>query len=166
MSDFVTFVTALINNYTDTDVDTVETPSELCVVSSSADETVRLGAEIGARLAKGAVIALQGGLGAGKTCFAGGIARALGVCVPVTSPTYTIVNEYAGAFCSFYHIDAYRLSGAEDFFGACGSDFFDGEGIYLVEWPENIAESLPPHTQRIEIRILENNQRAFCLMKR
>ncbi|MDR2490155.1 MAG: tRNA (adenosine(37)-N6)-threonylcarbamoyltransferase complex ATPase subunit type 1 TsaE [Spirochaetaceae bacterium] len=165
MADFDTFVTALFNHPQDCEGSAgapETTPCEPCVVSSSAGETVRLGAKIGALLTNRTVIAVHGGLGAGKTCLAGGIARALGVCGPVTSPTYTIVNEYEGALCTFYHIDAYRLSGAEDFFCACGNDFFDREGVYLVEWPEHIAEALPPRTLQITMHILENGSRLLC----
>lgn len=165
MADFTAFVTNIFNNLKESvkTEQSQDTPATLCVESSSAAETAVLGAAIGARLAKGTAVALEGGLGVGKTCLAGGITGALGVRVPVTSPTYTIVNEYEGDFCAVYHIDAYRLSGVEDFFCTCGSDFFDGEGIYLIEWPENIAEALPPHTLRIKINILSNGNRKFSI---
>ena len=159
MADFRTFVTSIFNAH-DSSKETL-----INAVSSSAAETAALGAEIGAALQKGAVVALEGGLGTGKTCLAGGIAAALGVHVPVTSPTYTIVNEYEGDFCTFYHVDAYRLSGTEDFFLTCGGDFFDGGGIYVVEWPEKIPEALPPQTVCIKINLRENGEREFQCSK-
>jgi len=82
--------------------------------SFSPDETAELGERLARRLGPGSVIALRGGLGAGKTCLVKGIARGLGITENVTSPTYTIISEYAGAV-PLYHIDAYRLSGDEDF---------------------------------------------------
>jgi tRNA threonylcarbamoyladenosine biosynthesis protein TsaE len=80
--------------------------------SASPEETRAAGERLAPHLPKGAVVALRGGLGAGKTCFAKGIARGLGITEEITSPTYTIISEYEGPF---YHIDAYRLAGDDDF---------------------------------------------------
>jgi tRNA threonylcarbamoyladenosine biosynthesis protein TsaE len=108
------------------------------------------------------VVALRGGLGAGKTCLAKGVARGLGVEEEVNSPTYTIISEYGTREkTAFYHIDAYRLEGDEDFEALGGRDFFYGEGIALVEWSERIPRSLPGDPVLIEIEILDGERRRF-----
>jgi tRNA threonylcarbamoyladenosine biosynthesis protein TsaE len=108
------------------------------------------------------VVALQGGLGAGKTCLAKGIARGLGVEEEVNSPTYTIISEYeTKEKTPFYHIDAYRLKGDEDFEALGGRDLFYEEGIAVIEWSEKIPRSLPEDSLLIEIEILDGEKRRF-----
>jgi tRNA threonylcarbamoyladenosine biosynthesis protein TsaE len=108
------------------------------------------------------VVALRGGLGAGKTCLAKGIARGLGVEEEVSSPTYTIISEYeTREKLPFYHIDAYRLEGDEDFEALGGRDLFYAEGIAVVEWSERIPRSLPEGAVSVEIEILEGEKRRF-----
>lgn len=127
-------------------------------ISSSSEETLSLGEQFGKTLENGAVVALSGPLGAGKTCFVKGIARALGIAEEITSPTYTIVSEYEGRL-PLRHIDAYRLSGEEDFENIGGSELLAGEGVTVVEWPEKIAALLPGGAIFVDIGILENNKR-------
>ncbi|MDR1507762.1 MAG: tRNA (adenosine(37)-N6)-threonylcarbamoyltransferase complex ATPase subunit type 1 TsaE [Treponema sp.] len=129
---------------------TVDYPPEQ--ISSSARETILLGEEFGKSLAAGNVVALSGGLGAGKTCFTKGIAAALGITEEVTSPTYTIVCEYEG-FIPLRHIDAYRLSGEEDFCLMGGEELVSGNCVVVVEWPEKIAGLLPENTIFVDIEI-------------
>jgi tRNA threonylcarbamoyladenosine biosynthesis protein TsaE len=109
------------------------------------------------------VLALQGGLGAGKTCLAQGIAQGLGVREELTSPTYTIVAEYearpGGAPLPLYHIDAYRLSGGDDFEALGGRDLLYGGGICLVEWADRIRDALPAGTISVELEICGENGR-------
>jgi tRNA threonylcarbamoyladenosine biosynthesis protein TsaE len=108
------------------------------------------------------VIALRGGLGAGKTCLAKGVARGLGVEEEVNSPTYTIISEYeTKGKTPFYHIDAYRLEGDEDFEALGGRELFCEEGIAVIEWSERIPRSLPEALILIEIEILEGERRRF-----
>jgi tRNA threonylcarbamoyladenosine biosynthesis protein TsaE len=97
-------------------------------------------------------------LGAGKTCFAKGIARGLGITEEVTSPTYTIISEYQGS-CPFYHIDAYRLRGDDDFTALGGEEIIYGEGISVVEWSERIPASLPKGALFIDMAIEEGGTR-------
>jgi tRNA threonylcarbamoyladenosine biosynthesis protein TsaE len=105
------------------------------------------------------VLALRGGLGAGKTTFAKGFAAGLGVEGEVTSPTYTIVSEYEGRL-RLHHIDAYRLSGPEDFDSVGGEDLLaDAGGVCLIEWSERIAGSLPPEAAVAEFKVLEDGCR-------
>lgn len=119
-----------------------------------------LGERIGRSLRPGAVLALKGGLGAGKTCLAKGIARGLGVEETVTSPTYTIIAEYRGR-APLYHIDAYRLAGDRDFESLGGPELLDGQGVAIIEWSERIPQSLPPKHIGIEIIIGNDQRRMF-----
>jgi tRNA threonylcarbamoyladenosine biosynthesis protein TsaE len=113
-------------------------------------------------LVPGSVVALRGGLGAGKTCLAKGIARGLGVEEEVNSPTYTIISEYeTREKIPFYHIDVYRLEGDEDFEALGGRELFCEDGIALVEWSEKIPNSLPETSILVEIEILDGERRRF-----
>jgi tRNA threonylcarbamoyladenosine biosynthesis protein TsaE len=113
-------------------------------------------------LVPGSVIALRGGLGAGKTCLTKGIARGLGVEEEVNSPTYTIVSEYeTREKIPFYHIDAYRLGGDEDFEALGGRELFSENGIAVIEWSERIPHSLPEGSILVEIEILDGEKRRF-----
>lgn len=124
----------------------------MIAVTKSYEETFDFGRILGRVLKPGDVVALDGGLGSGKTCLCAGICRALGVKDVVTSPTYTIVHEYEGVF-PVCHIDAYRISGAEDFEASCGSEILCGGNVCLVEWGGRIASCLPPNTIYVEIKI-------------
>jgi tRNA threonylcarbamoyladenosine biosynthesis protein TsaE len=112
---------------------------------------------------KGCIIALRGGLGAGTTCLVKGIARFLGIREEVTSPTYTIISEYrtenAGGALPFYHIDAYRLGGDDDFDALGGEECIYGEGISVIEWSERLPHSIPPAAILIEISLLGDGNR-------
>jgi tRNA threonylcarbamoyladenosine biosynthesis protein TsaE len=137
---------------------TAGSPAEF--VSASPEETEALGERIARRLRPGSVVALRGGLGAGKTCLAKGIARGLGVEETVTSPTYTIISEYPGRI-PLYHIDAYRLEGDEDFENLGGSELLSGEGVSVIEWSERIPHALPRDNISIEIAITGDRRRVF-----
>lgn len=130
------------------------------VFSASPEETMSLGERIARFLGPGSVVALRGGLGAGKTCLVKGIARGLGVEETVTSPTYTIISEYRGSV-PFYHIDAYRLAGDEDFDNLGGRELLDGGGVSVIEWSERIPQSLPQNTIFIEITLTGDLGRRF-----
>ena len=111
-------------------------------ITNSPEETEALGAALGKRLPAGTVIAYRGDLGAGKTAFTRGLARGLGCTEQVTSPTYTIVNEYLGGRLPLFHFDMYRLSSADDLFDIGWEDYLDRGGVCAVEWSENIAEAM------------------------
>ena len=115
-------------------------------ITNSEEETERLGARLAVKLEPGAVIAFTGDLGAGKTAFTRGLARGLGITGRVTSPTFTIVNEYGGGRLPLFHFDLYRLEGAEDLFGIGWDDYLDRGGVCAVEWSERAEEALPPET--------------------
>ncbi|MDR0644616.1 MAG: tRNA (adenosine(37)-N6)-threonylcarbamoyltransferase complex ATPase subunit type 1 TsaE [Treponema sp.] len=132
-------------------------------ISSSTEETIECGRRFAARLREGEVVSLRGPMGAGKTYFTKGIAAGLGVKEEVTSPTYTIVHEYAGEK-PVYHIDAYRLQGDDDFAAVGGEDFLYGDGVAIIEWSERIPDSIPHNAIVVEIRILEDGKRRIiCL---
>ena len=123
------------------------------------DETFSLGFSLAKSLGEGSVVALSGPLGAGKTCFAKGIARGLGVKEDVTSPTYTIVSEYEGDNFPVYHIDAYRLKGSDDFSAIGGEEIIFGRGISIIEWRENIEEFITEDALKVDIEICGENER-------
>ncbi len=111
-------------------------------ITNSPAETEALGAALAEQLQPGTVIAYTGDLGAGKTAFTRGLARGLGYLEPVTSPTYTVVNEYLGGKMPLFHFDMYRLGSAEDLWDIGWEDYLDRGGICAVEWSENVAEAL------------------------
>ena len=124
----------------------------------SLEETAKLAERIAAKVFPGAVIALDGDLGAGKTTFSQAFAAAIGVKGIVNSPTFTIIKEYEGVELPFYHMDVYRLSQDEaDDLGL--DDYFYGEGVALVEWASLIADLLPPNRLELYIENLGGESR-------
>ena len=117
----------------------------------SAAETEALGEALAAHLHGGDVVAYRGGLGMGKTAFTRGLARGLGYEGRVTSPTFTIVNEYMGRL-PLFHFDMYRLEDSEELFDIGWEDYLDRGGVCAVEWSENVSDALPQDTIYVEIR--------------
>ena len=105
-------------------------------------ETEAIGAALAKTLQPGTVIAYRGDLGAGKTAFTRGMARGLGVTDIVTSPTYTIVNEYLGGRLPLFHFDMYRLASSDDLFDIGWDDYLERGGICAVEWSENVDDAM------------------------
>ena len=112
------------------------------ITTHSADETQALGQKLASRLAPGDVIAYFGDLGAGKTAFTRGLAQGLGITDPVTSPTYTIVNEYTGGRLPLFHFDMYRLGSSDELFDIGWEDYLQRGGVCAVEWSENVADAM------------------------
>ena len=112
------------------------------ITTHSADETQALGQKLASRLAPGDVIAYFGDLGAGKTAFTRGLAQGLGITDPVTSPTYTIVNEYLSGRIPLFHFDMYRLSTSDELFDIGWEDYLTRGGVCAVEWSENVEDAL------------------------
>lgn len=108
----------------------------------SPEETEALGEKLGKILPAGTVLAYRGDLGAGKTAFTRGLARGLGCRDLVTSPTYTIVNEYLGGRLPLFHFDMYRLRSSDDLWDIGWEDYLDRGGVCAVEWSENVAEAM------------------------
>ncbi len=120
-------------------------------ITHSPAETEDLGARLAEALDAGRVVAFTGDLGAGKTAFVSGMARALGVEERVTSPTFTIVNEYEGGRLPLFHFDMYRLGDADELFHIGWEDYLARGGICAVEWSENVAEAIEPDAVRVSI---------------
>ena len=110
--------------------------------TNSPAETETIGAALGKILPPGSVIAYRGDLGAGKTAFTRGLARGLGCTEIVTSPTYTIVNEYLGGRIPLFHFDMYRLRSSDDLFDIGWEDYLERGGICAVEWSENVDDAM------------------------
>ena len=111
-------------------------------MTNSPAETEKLGQALAQKLTPGTVIAYEGDLGAGKTAFTRGLAKGLGASEPVTSPTYTIVNEYLSGRLPLFHFDMYRLTCADDLFDIGWEDYLDRGGVCAVEWSENVSQAL------------------------
>ena len=111
-------------------------------LTHSPEETEALGEALGRRLRGGEIIAYYGGLGAGKTAFTRGLARGLDISSRVTSPTYTIVNEYLGGRLPLFHFDMYRLSSSDELFDIGWEDYLARGGVCAVEWSENVVDAL------------------------
>ena len=121
------------------------------LLTHSPDETQRVGAALAKTLCGGEVIAFLGDLGAGKTAFTRGLAEGLGVTDAVTSPTYTIVNEYLTGRLPLFHFDMYRLGSSEELFDIGWEDYLARGGVCAVEWSENVQDALEaPITVRID----------------
>ena len=113
-------------------------------------ETEALGCRLGAALSPGSVVAYRGGLGMGKTAFTRGLAKGLGYTGRVTSPTFTIVNEYEGNI-PLFHFDMYRLTSSDDLFDIGWEDYLARGGVCAVEWSERVTDALPPDTVFVNI---------------
>ena len=111
-------------------------------ISNSPGETENIGFALGQILTAGSIVAYRGDLGAGKTAFTRGLARGLGYADAVTSPTYTIVNEYLGGRLPLFHFDMYRLRSSDDLWGIGWDDYLDRNGVCAVEWSENVADAM------------------------
>ena len=134
--------------------------------TNSPEETEALGASLAQELEPGAVLAFTGDLGAGKTAFVRGLARGLGCPGRVTSPTFTIVNEYEGGRLPLFHFDMYRLGSADELFDIGWEDYLARGGVCAVEWSENVAEALEAACLREDIRRGErDNQRIITVTR-
>ena len=121
------------------------------VITCNEEETKALGRRIGSRIKAGDTVALTGDLGAGKTHFTMGVAESLGISDYITSPTFTVVNEYRTGKMPLFHFDAYRLSGPEELFDIGYEDYAAERGVILIEWADRVADALPEQTVWIRI---------------
>lgn len=134
--------------------------------TKNAEETTLLGEKIGALLKTGDVIAMDGDLGAGKTHFTYGLAKAMGIDEYITSPTFTIVNEYRSGRLPLFHFDAYRLSCAEELYDIGYEDYLAQNGVCVIEWAVNVGEVFDGNTIYVEILRMDNvseNDRTITL---
>ncbi len=128
--------------------------------SNGVEQTVRLGVRLGGMLEPGDTLCLSGDLGAGKTAFARGIGRGWGTAVRVTSPTFTLINQYPRYDnLILYHIDCYRLESSEDAWTVGLEDIFADAGVFMIEWPERIEEWLPTQILWVHMAYLSETKR-------
>ena len=128
-------------------------------ITNSPAETEALGERLAGQLTPGAVVAYTGDLGAGKTAFTRGLARGLGVTEPVTSPTFTIVNEYESGRLPLFHFDMYRLGSSEELYDIGWEDYLSRGGVCAVEWSEIVDDALEPDAIRVDLRRGETENR-------
>ena len=131
-------------------------------ILKNEEDTAALGASIAEGLKPGAVIALTGDLGAGKTTLTKAVARALGVTETLTSPTFTIVQEYESGRMPVYHFDVYRVHGEDDLFELGFDDYLHGSGVCLIEWADLIEDLLPEDAMRIRLEYGANEDERIC----
>jgi len=121
------------------------------IETNSFEETVEFGRKLGSILKPGDVICLSGDLGTGKTALTNGIAKALGINSYITSPTFTLVNEYQGKY-TLYHFDVYRIADPDEMFDIGFDEYINGEGITIIEWGELISGILPSEIINLTIK--------------
>jgi tRNA threonylcarbamoyladenosine biosynthesis protein TsaE len=117
----------------------------------SEEETNEFGLELAKGLKAGDIVCLFGELGTGKTTLTKAIAQGLGITDTVTSPTFTIIQEYSGGRLPLYHFDVYRVSDPQEMFEIGAFDYFDGDGVCVIEWANNIMEIIPKESIAIHI---------------
>ena len=134
------------------------------IITKSEQETENFAKEIGKKLKGNEIIALYGDLGVGKTAFTRGIASYFGIKNVVTSPTFTLVNEYSASEFKIYHFDMYRIKNLEDLES---TGFFDYmyKGVFIIEWSENIENYLPEGTIKVYIKKNENKSERTIILK-
>ncbi len=131
-------------------------------ITHSPRQTEAVGEALAKQLQPGTTLAYRGDLGAGKTAFTRGLAKGLGTGEPVTSPTYTIVNEYLSGRLPLFHFDMYRLTCAEDLWDIGWEDYLERGGICAVEWSENVAEAME-NAITVCIEKLDENTRRITI---
>ncbi|MBE6842909.1 MAG: tRNA (adenosine(37)-N6)-threonylcarbamoyltransferase complex ATPase subunit type 1 TsaE [Oscillospiraceae bacterium] len=132
------------------------------IITTSPEETIEFAKKIGAVLKKGDVIAYKGGLGAGKTTFTRGLAMGAGLEDEVYSPTFALINEYAGDV-NIYHFDMYRIENTDDLETTGFFDYPMEDSIFVIEWSENIIDALPENTIFIQINRIDDETREIII---
>jgi tRNA threonylcarbamoyladenosine biosynthesis protein TsaE len=134
------------------------------IVTTNAEATEAEGERLGRTLGPGAVVALSGELGAGKTCFVQGLVRGLGAAVRATSPTFVLVNEYKGRV-PVHHVDAYRTDSMTELIDLGLLEMIGGEGVTLIEWADKLTPLLPPDTIHVHIAGVGDQPRAIAIRR-
>jgi len=133
------------------------------ISTKNPEETKKLGKEVGKLAKPGDLLAFYGELGVGKTCFIQGISRELEVQDYVTSPSFTIINEYHGKI-PIYHFDLFRLNNAEEILELGYEEYFYGEGLTVIEWAEKIEQLLPKEYLKIDIKFKDRYERTISFI--
>ena len=131
-------------------------------ITHSPEETEKIGEALAKSLQPGTILAYRGNLGAGKTAFTRGLARGLDCKETVTSPTYTIVNEYLGGRLPLFHFDMYRLASSDDLWDIGWEDYLEREGVCAVEWSENVQDAME-NAVTVTIEKLGENTRRITI---
>ena len=135
-------------------------------VSNSEEETIKIAKQIASKLTKTDILVLSGDLGSGKTKFTEGILDFFGLKDEISSPTFTIVNEYEKDDIKIFHFDVYRLEDVDEFFAIGGDEYF-GKGICIIEWGEQILEALPKNYIKIDFeRDFQNENRRILKIEK
>lgn len=125
-------------------------------ISNNVEETKKIASELAKTLSAGDALCMYGDLGAGKTAFVQGLAKGLGIDEPITSPTFTIVNEYYGTL-PLYHFDVYRISDSDEMYEVGYEEYVYGDGVSVIEWAELIEDILPE--KRYKVTILKDTSK-------
>ena len=146
-------------------VSPILSPDTLDIISHSPEQTRRLASRLAPLLQGGETICLKGPLGAGKTTFAQGVGQGLGIEEPIISPTFTLIREYGpvGEHPAMYHIDFYRLENLEELQTLGLDDYFYGDGVCVVEWPERAEMLLPEDRLWIEMHTVDDTKRGLLI---
>lgn len=131
------------------------------ITSHSVDETIAVGERMAGECQRGAVLALHGELGAGKTALVKGLARGLGIRQEVTSPTFTLIHEYRGGRLPLYHVDLYRLESPDQAMAIGLEDYLPGDGVTVIEWPERLRDLLPANTWHLFFKVVDETTRTI-----
>lgn len=131
--------------------------------TKNSEETAHVAAEFAKNITPGAVICLRGEMGAGKTVFTNGLCRALGVTDHVTSPTFTVVNEYDGKRFRVFHFDMYRIEDEDELLEIGFEEYLTSGGVCVIEWPQNVERSLPKKRYEVEIVKTDINERTILI---
>ena len=135
----------------------------MTMITNSEHETEQIGFALAEKLCPGTVLAFSGDLGAGKTVFVRGLARGFGIAGRITSPTYTLVNEYACGKLPLIHFDLYRIGTADELFEIGWEDYLQRGAVLAVEWSENAVDALPSDTMFIQIEKISETQRKITI---
>jgi tRNA threonylcarbamoyladenosine biosynthesis protein TsaE len=139
--------------------------SEYQITTRCVDETRKLGETIGATVTAGTILALFGDLGSGKTAFVQGLARGLEVPEEyyITSPSYTLINEYPGRF-PLFHVDLYRITNSGDIEDIGLYEMLDDSGVVAIEWADRMGKNLPPNHVRVQFEIIDDKIRKISII--
>jgi tRNA threonylcarbamoyladenosine biosynthesis protein TsaE len=135
---------------------------EKTIISNSAEETYSFACELGKKVRKNSVIALRGDLGSGKTIFTKGLADGLGITDDITSPTFSLMEAYEGEI-PLYHFDLYRIENPDEFENLRFEEYWEGEGVSVIEWPEKAAGLLPDKRIDVLIEYIDENRRKITI---
>ena len=135
----------------------------LDIVSHSAEQTQRFGARLGELARAGDLYCLEGELGSGKTCFTQGLGRGLDIPTAIHSPTFILANEHRGGRLLLFHLDVYRVRGADEAIGIGLDDYLSGDGVCVIEWAEKIRDALPSERLWISFRHLDEAKRGIMI---